>query len=667
MSRPASPRDDTTDPRSAASGETAIGDWRLLADEGRLVRGSDEVRLRPRTLDVLVELARRPGRMVAKDDLIAAVWGGDTVEDGALAHCISEIRKALGDSAQNPRYIETLPRRGYRLLVSADVDELPAPEVAPSAPTPADRSPTGWLGRRGLLGRRSLLALATVAAIAVVLVQRESSDRRDGAGHAVADVPRLMVLPFDALDADSERVRLADGLTAELITELVRDHGRRLGVIAHTTTMAYRDTSLAVRDIARELDVDWVLEGGVHRDGPRARVTVRLVGADGLPRWANEFDWRLGGEDVDLLAGQGTVADAISLAVALHLGLATEADADPAARTHPAARAAFLRGLGQLQPPPRGDPRQALAAFRRVVDLDPAFAVGWQELAGALHKYSGDEDEFRRAVERALALDASLPDAHRMLGHAAFYLDWDLDSAHASWSHALELSPHFAEAHHSSAAYWAATGRHDAALAAIEDSLALDPRSPWVRADFGWYAYFARRWELAIARCRDTLQPLAEQQAERSTWADDCLLLAAVAAGDAASARDAARAIAERLTIVDASSPASIAARRALDGDRDDALDLFLRWRIEMLTLGARARGAEDAAQLAVAYLLRGDEAAALDWLERAVRARRGWILPFLPVHPAFDPLRDEPRFEALVHRVRGEAGVQLSRRQPQA
>ncbi len=691
-----------SDPARPAGPETRalrFGAFELDLRREELRRSGVLVKLQAQPLKVLRLLAERRGGLVGRDELRDLLWGADSHVDfeQGINVCVRQIRQVLGDQAAAPRFVETVPRRGYRFVapVVAVVPLVPQAPPAPAEARPAAVAPTAAPGPARRAPRSRWWAAAAVAAVGIGGVglgvwraeppqpRPAAAPNVSGSGRApvapavTAAVPRLVVLPFVAAGGWSEGRHLADGLTEELIVELVRSYGGRLGVIASTTANRYRDTDLGVAEIAAELGVDWVVEGSLRRDGGRVRVSAQLVGADDLHRWANEYDRDLGRTRLADLDLQSTVSERIARGVALSLGVAGPMTAparagSAASATTPvasarvaAAHAEYLDGLGWLHRPEGADPDRALAAFRRAVGLDPGFAVGWLGLAEAVAAGGSFEETAvdggsdprevsREALERALALDESLPDAHRRLALIRFYRDWDIEGARREWERSLSLAPHFSEAHHDFAAYWSVTGRHDRALAEVGRALDFDPRSPAVTSDLGWYAYFAGRPGEAVERCRKTLATDPD-----SFWAEECILVAALAAGDVGAARD--QAVANLATARRAPPPE---VRAAVTGAADPAqgLDAYLRWDAERMEELAGAGRTLALQQAAVRRMMLGDGEAALVWLERAADRRAGWILPFLPVHPLFDPLRGDPRFEELVRRISGGEGLALSR-----
>jgi len=243
-------------------------------------------------------------------------------------------------------------------------------------------------------------------------------------------------------------------------------------------------------------------------------------------------------------------------------------------------------------------------------------------------------------LQRALALDDFLAPAHLQMAKLKFYYDWDLEGARQSFERALEIDPGFAQAYHDFAAYFSVTGRHQKAVATVEQALRLDPLSPAVAADVGWYFYFGRRYGEAVEHCRRTLE-----MSPGYHWAEECLLLAATAGGDVETALGQAR---RDLLEADAGE----ADLKALDAeDPGKALEAYWRWRLARLR-AASERGYVPAVMFADVHMALGDGAAALDALELAVEERAGWTLPFLPVHPLFDPVRSDPRFVEILKRI---------------
>lgn len=614
-----------------------FGAFELDATREELRKRGVAVKLQAQPLKVLELLAARSGELVSRRQIQEHVWGAETFVDfeQGINVCIRQIRQALGDSAGSPRFVETVPRRGYRFL--APVEQPPA-----VVPPPAPRRRRPWI----------LAAAATaLAAGALVVSAWMLATEPQGAGATGGSL--LLVLPFENYSAEASADYLSDGLTEELITEISRRYGGRLGVIARTSTMKYKETSQSIAEIAAELGVDYVLEGSVRRQGDRVRVTAQLIRAAGETHiWAGNYDR----DFADVLALETEVSEKIGQALALKLRLLPTGQPPTTAVTPAAAHEAYLKGHFELNrqaltiPASRDLLESAQSHLERALRIDPGFAPAYLDLATVYRSLPGSHEGARRAresLERALALDDLLAPAHLQMAKLRFYYDWDLEGARQSFERALEIDPGFAQAYHDFAAYFSVTGRHRQAVASVEQALRLDPLSPAVASDVGWYFYFGRRYSEAVEHCRRTLE-----MAPGYHWAEECLLLAATAGGDLDTAVEQARRDMQKVAASDA------ALARLDEADAGKALDAYWRWRLARLQATAE-RGRVPAVMFADVHMALGDGDAAIDSLELAVEERAGWTLPFLPVHPLFDPLRSDPRFVAVLERIASGAPAQ--------
>lgn len=618
-----------------------FGDHTLDPDTGELRLAGRPVPLAAQPATLLVLLAQRAGELVTRREIRRHLWGDDVhvdYEQGINA-AVRQVRQALGDDAASPRFVETVPRRGYRFL--------PPVEMTQTRPARPRRR---WLPRMVRLAAVTLLPL--VAAVAVFATWIGGRDA-GGAGEAPrlradgrAAVPRLVVLPFANLSGDPADAWLSQGLAEDLSTSLSRRYAAQLGVIARTSAAAWEPRA-ALDEVARRLRVDYAVEGSVRRQGEELRVSARLLRArDGAQLWAGSYDRPL----VDVLAVQREVGEKIARALALHV--LPEPLAGGGA--DPRAYEAYLRGRHLLSRRGGGrDPAAALRWLEQAVEIDPAFSDGWVELARALRFRLPPRQgigRVREALERALALDDGSAPAHLLAAQVAFYYDWDLDAAGRHYRRALEIHPAYAEAHHAYAAWFSVQGRHDEALAEVERALSLDPLSPMVASDVGWYRYFAGDWDGAVEASRRTLE-----QAPGFFWARRSLLLALVQAGDLEAAAVEARREMEADAGVARAATALRLARRDAEMAVEPAVALDAYWRWRLAERGAQAEeGYVSPAFFADLHMARGDREAALAALERAFEERSGWILPFLSVHPLYAPLRTDPRFQDLVERIRG-------------
>ncbi|GAB4565850.1 MAG: hypothetical protein Tsb0020_17050 [Haliangiales bacterium] len=659
------------------------------------------IKVQAQPLKVLTLLALRAGSLVTREEIQAQVWppGTHVDFDQGINACIKAIRGALGDRAIAPRFVETVPRRGYRFVapverllpvasaaeqvaVSADVDaeaDSPAGVDAEAAPiTPmrvgvASEVQKAWQHRRSgrALAKRgprswaqrwpAMLAvfgaLAASGALAVSLMAMSRGDRsaaeqdaplatadRDPSSHLRAEDPAatparqrpvLAVLPFATLGPSSGDDYFGDALAAELISQLSRRQAEQLGVIAYTSAKRYRDTAAPVSEIAATLGADYVLEGTVRRAGDTVRVTAQLIQpATAQPMWAGSFDR----ETADVLAAQGELAETLLHALALELSPSA-----PPQRPQPGAYEAYLEGRYHLHQRQPDSADTAAARFSAAIAIDPDFAAARAGLAHAQLRRPLPADErarlARQAAEAALTRDHSLAEAHLAMALVYFYHDWNLEAARAAFERALAFNPGYAQAHHAFAGYYSVTGQHQRALAAVERARALDPLSPMVNADIGWYYYFARQYQRAAAHCRRTLT-----LAPGFYWAHRCIIRAHLAAGEPAAAARAAQ--------------AELREQGAPEADLDQVTEtsaqaaLRAYWRWDLARKQADPRPSISPANRALAHLALDQRGQALDRLEDAVEQRSGWLVPFLRVDPFFDPLRDEPRFQALLARI---------------
>ncbi|MGB2592870.1 MAG: winged helix-turn-helix domain-containing protein [Candidatus Acidiferrum sp.] len=442
---------------------------------GELRKHGVRLRLQGQPLQVLAALLQRAGDVVTREELRTQIWTTDTFVDfdHSLHNAIARLRETLGDSAERPRYIETLPRRGYRFIAPVDAGDFPAPSGPANAALPAQLP-----GHLRLTKSRALLLTTAFAALVMSIAFWLA---RTG-GTPASAAPRLnsiAVLPLDNLSGDPSQEFFADGMTDQLITDLAKVGSLR--VISKTSVMQYKGTRKGLPEIARELHVDAIVEGSVIRSGQRVRVTAQLVQAPTDQHlWAETYDRDL----VDILKLQGEVANAIAGQVRAQLTPTQQALIRRAEAVDPAAYDAYLKGrlyfTTEFTKP--DSLKKAQHLFEEAIQKDPNFALAYAGLAdtyvylafsGALQKDPAYQSA-KQALAKALQLDDTIGEAHDTLGVLNWQFDWDWDAAEREFNRAIALAPSYSCAHEDRAAFLAAIGRRSDALAEIAKIDQLD-------------------------------------------------------------------------------------------------------------------------------------------------------------------------------------------------
>ena len=632
---------------SSAGSDFPVGDRIVRPGLNRIDGPDGPVQVERKVMEVLVHLAGRRGDVVSKDELVGAVWEGRFVSDDVVWRSIRELRRALGDGA-----IETIPRRGYRLVEPSPSEPSPGEgESERFPPLPEGREGMGEGGQGGVgqhlaprrfLGIALLLGFALIAAIVLLGVRRlETASPAMERPRRV----RLAVLPFANLSGDPSQEYFGDGLTEELITRLGGLAPERLGVIGRTSVMSFKGKDAGLDEIARTLDADYLLEGSVRRDGEQVRVAVRLIQAsDQSTVWSDTQDLDAQG----VLRLQTHVAERVARALAPELvpGLTQP----PATAASPAAHDAVLRGRYFLNRGMPADLRRSAEAFRQALALDPRSAPAWAGLADALHLLvlfgavppREGVPPAEEAARKALALNDMLADTHATLGTILFRYHWDWSGAEAEMRRALEINPSSAAAHHDLAWLLVAARRFDEALVEIRAAQELEPLSVRANADVGWVYYRARRHGEAIRQMERTLE-----MEPRFLPARQCLERALVHAGRPEEALQQALAGARQegldpATLLEPGPAGPI--------DAENALRRLTKRRLEHL-IGRGSTVYVSPYGLAALYAELGDQDEALAALMRALEVRDPMLVS-VDVDPAFDPIRADRRFQEIVARV---------------
>jgi TolB-like protein/DNA-binding winged helix-turn-helix (wHTH) protein len=519
----------------------------FILDPGeRLLRhGSARMNLPPRAFDTLLVLVENSGRLLEKDALMRTVWRDTVVEENNLTQVVYLVRKALRDGEDGARYIETVPKRGYRFV--GEVREFEPSnghgnghnrgtslEPAPSSSSGNDLGPSAFsvattgsgaeadllpVSRAGAKGHENpapnsdawrgwmLGLVGGVAIIALVVLVEGPGWKQKRIEPVPTSVRSVAVLPMQSLSNDPDQEYFVDGMTDELITDLAQLHD--LKVVSKTSIMQYKGTRKPLPQIGRELGVDAVVEGSVLRSGDRVRITAQLIRtATDRHIWAAAYD----GDLKDVLSLQARVAEEITNQVKLNLSAEESGRLRRPRAVNPEAFDLYLHGRYALSQRNLQAFRQAIEYFNRAIEKDPEFALAYSGLADChtLLTLYGDGvsnmAEAETAAEKALQLDSTLADAHTSLAAVKVLHDWDWQGAEQEFRRAIELNPNFARAHH-----WYGNlllgpeGRHEEAIAELERARELDPLSLIINADVGFGYYLAGNYEPALQSYRKVL------------------------------------------------------------------------------------------------------------------------------------------------------------------
>jgi TolB-like protein/Tfp pilus assembly protein PilF len=571
-----------------------FGEFTLDLDAYRLMRRDRAIPLQPKVFETLRCLVERPGRLVAKRELHELVWGDVAVSDGAMVRCVAALRKALGDNAWDPTYLETVPRLGYRFIGRVEA-------VHPVS----DRAPVGPAA--GRTGRA------------------------------------LVVLPFVDLNREPGHEYFADGFTDLLIADLGRIAA--LHVISRTSAMCYRETAKPLPQIARELQVDTAVEGSILRAGTRVRITVQLIEApNDRHLWARSYERDL----QDVLRLQREVARDITGAIHLALTADESHRLGGARSVDPEAHEAYLRGCYFWHKRTPEDVARSVAWFQRAIEQDPMYAPPHAGLAQAsgvagFFGYLPPSQAFaqmKAQAAAALRLDANLADAHACLAAVLLFYEWDWAAAEDRFVAALEQNPSHAVAREWHGWCLFALGRPDEALGETRRAREMDPLSARAHAAMAMSLYFARQHERAVdcLKAAVELDPhfadahcgLGLNYQQLGLWDrsfvefEEALALSGRSVEDIASLGFACGA---------AGRTREAQARLA------ELSDLTAHRYVPPIYFAAIHAGL-------------GDVPAACDWLERAFADRSSWLV-FLRVEPWWDGLRGNTQFEQILERMR--------------
>ena len=623
-----------------------FGSFEAEVRSGELTLNGKRIPLQEQPFRLLVMLLERPGELVTREEVRQKLWPHAVVDfDHGVNKAVSKIRDALGDSAEKPRFVETVARHGYRFL--ADVAVVPQskalsaaasrstplspPEGAAAVVRPAGKVPKTFPSRPVALWLGFGVAVALL--LAAWLLFR--SPRASTPLHSIA------VLPLENLSGDVSQEYLADGMTEELITQLGQI--RALRVISRTSVMTYKKTPKTLADIARELDVQTVVEGSVLRFGDRVRITAQLIRVPADEHlWAHSYEGNLR----DTLSLQSQVSEAIAEQILTTLSPQEKDALAKGKAVNPAAYEAYLKGRYFWNKRDASGLRKAIEYFQLAIAADPKYAEAYSGLADAyataghwVYGVMSPQEALplaKAAATRAVLLNPTLSEGHTSLGFALDQYSWDWPAAGREFRRAISLNPGYATAHHWYAYHLAEMGDIDEAIAEVRTAENLDPLSLVIVTDVAELLYIAHRFDDAM------------RQTQKALDMDGNFALAHDQMGQVLAQKqlfDAAIAEFQRAIELSGHSPAfeaDLAHAYALTGRRNDAQ------RIAAELQQGQQNGSVDA-NIALICLGLGNATEAMSWLEKAYAAR---FNPAILVRPEFDPLRSEPGFKDLMHRL---------------
>jgi TolB-like protein/DNA-binding winged helix-turn-helix (wHTH) protein/Flp pilus assembly protein TadD len=611
---------------------------------GELTKHGKRLPMQEQPFQLLAVLLERPGELISREELRAKIWPQTIVDfDHGLNKAISKIRDALGDSAENPRFVETVARRGYRFLADVAVVQDAAQTAAGNTAVRADAAPLVRAEVAASSRRRSRalvwrligfgVALALAAAVSWILYASRNS---------TPTIRSLAVLPLKDLSGDISQEYFTDGMTEELITQLGQISALR--VISSSSVMLYKGADKPLAEIARELDVQAVVEGSVLRSGDRVRITAQLIRVPADEQmWAQSYE----GELRDTLALQSEVAQAVAEQIRATLSRRQQAVLRNPKTVSPAAYEDYLKGRYFWNKRTGDGLKKAIDYFTRAIETDPTYAEAYSGLADA-YALSGDWEygvlapqkafhQARAAATEALALDDSLGEAHTSLAFAFDLYAWDWAAAESEYKRAIELNPGYATVHHWYAWHLLVTGRNREGIFELKRAESLDPLSLIISAD------------LADALCIDRLYDESVKQSEKTLGMDPNFAVAHYELGQALAQQHMhAEAIAQFQRAIELSGhngafDSSLAYTYAVSGRKGEAERI-----INALEAQPDTNPSADA-NIALVYVGLGDHDQAMNWLNKAYEAR---FNPSILLRPGFDPLRSDARFLELRRRL---------------
>jgi TolB-like protein/DNA-binding winged helix-turn-helix (wHTH) protein/Tfp pilus assembly protein PilF len=634
---------------------------------GELRKQGRRIKLQEQPFQILVLLLQHRGEVVSRDELRHRLWPDDTFVDfdHSLNTAIMRLRETLGDSSENPLFIETVPKRGYRFIaptleVRAKPPEGHGVRVADDLSTETSLVTAAWSAQdslpletrlpstQGTNFRRAVQLSAIILVGAAILWSLTALYIHEVSANKPRSrqIASLVVLPLENVSGDKNEDYFADGMTDDLIAHLAKI--RSLRVISRTTAMAYKDSRKPLSEIAQDLNVDAVVEGTVLRAGNRVRITAELVQVStDRHLWAETYEGQVG----DILTLQGQVAAAIVNQISVKLTPEDQTRlANAAARVNPEAYEDLLKGRYYWNKRSEEGLLKAIEYFEAATKKDPDYALAHASLADCYSVVGSAivgtmpaaeaEPRAKAAALKALEIDNSLGEAETSLASVRFNYDWDWSAAANGFQRAIELNPSYATAYQRYSLYLMAMGRARESLEQINVARQLDPLSLSISFSYGWRLYMARQYDQAAEQLRNTLEM------------DPNFALAHLVLGQTYEQKgDDKQAIAElqKATAISSNTPLMIA---GLGHAYAAAKNTSEARAVLNQLLEQSKRQYVSPFYIALIYAGLGENAKAMDWLEKAYADRSNGLV-FLKVDPELDSLRSNSRFKELLVKMR--------------
>jgi TolB-like protein/DNA-binding winged helix-turn-helix (wHTH) protein/Tfp pilus assembly protein PilF len=630
-----------------------FGDFLLDSKAGELRKAGIRIKLQPQPFKVLSILASRAGEAVTREEIQQQVWGSETFVDfdRGLNVCVQQIRAALGDDPETPRFLETLPKRGYRFLASVERVEgtevagrsIRAAQQADGAQGVTTTAASGGGTARARRVRVALISLAVAAALSLSFffggARRWVSARR-----GADPIRSIAILPFDNYSHDPEEQYFTDGLTEALTAEMGKMHGLR--VPSRTSVMLYKREKKPLQQIARELNVDALVEGSVMRSGDRVGVTVQLLdGARDQHLWGESYQR----DSSDVIAMEHDLARTIAEKLKLNLTAGDQLRLNSSGKVNPEAYAAYLHGRFYWYKRTIEDFHKSIQYYEQAVSQDPNYAPAYAGLADAYALLGSSPNDAlppneampkaKAAAQKALQLDDGLAEAHASLAYVSMVFDWDWGTAEKEFHRAIDLNSNYATAHEWYAELLAARGRESEALEEMKRARDADPLLVLMHTAVAEALYYSRHYDEVIAQCRQTLEldpnyALARFHLGRAYLAKGMYTEAIEEYRKAEGSLGETPAMVMAIGYAEAKAGNPASARKALEQLKEQSRGRYV-----------------PALYSAALYTSLGDSKNGITLLKKAAKEHSDYLI-FLNVDPMADSLRAIPSFQALLGQI---------------